>query len=79
MPKKSSKAGKYYFTQVHEDAVVKYAVSSSREEKTELYIMLIQPAFSEMVDKIVYTYKFSTLPTEYLELEISLSALFLLT
>ena len=62
MPKKSSKkAGKYYFTKEHEDAVVKYALSSSREEKSDLYITLIQPAFNEMVDKIVYTYKFSTL------------------
>jgi len=61
MPKKSSKAGKYYFTKEHEAAVVKYALSSSREEKSDLYITLIQPAFNEMVDKIVYTYKFSTL------------------
>ena len=61
MPKKSSKAGKYYFTQDHENAVIKYALSTDREEKTQLYIVLIQPAFSEMVDKIVYTYKFSTL------------------
>jgi len=61
MPKKSSKAGKYYFTQDHENAVIKYALSTDREEKTQLYIVFIQPAFSEMVDKIVYTYKFSTL------------------
>ena len=35
--------------------------SNSREEKSKLYVVMIQPAFSEMVDKIVYTYKFSTL------------------
>ena len=51
-----------YFTQVHEDAILKYAASNCRKEKTELYIKLIQPAFSEMVDKIVFTYKFTTLP-----------------
>ena len=51
-----------YFTQVHEDAIVKYATSECRNEKTDLYIKLIQPAFSEMVDKIVFTYKFTTLP-----------------
>ena len=62
MPKKSSKAGKYYFTKDHEDAIVKYANSINRKEKEQLYIVLIQPAFNEMVDKIVYTYKFSTLP-----------------
>tara|TARA_R110000765_G_scaffold290228_2_gene386210 strand:+ start:125 stop:760 length:636 start_codon:yes stop_codon:yes gene_type:complete len=42
-------------------AVVQYAKSNSREEKSKLYVVMIQPAFSEMVDKIVYTYKFSTL------------------
>lgn len=51
-----------YFTQVHEDAILKYAASSCRKEKTNLYVSLIQPAFSEMVDKIVFTYKFTTLP-----------------
>jgi len=51
-----------YFTQVHEDAILIYAASNCRKEKTELYVKLIQPAFSEMVDKIVFTYKFTTLP-----------------
>ena len=51
-----------YFTQVHEDAILKYAASNCRKEKTELHVKLIQPAFSEMVDKIVFTYKFTTLP-----------------
>ena len=64
MPKRgpSKKSGRYYFTSVHEEAIVKYAKSESREERTELYIDYIQPAFDEMVDKIVYTYKFSNLP-----------------
>jgi hypothetical protein len=31
-------------------------------EKTELYITLLRPAFNEMVDKIVFAYKFTTLP-----------------
>ena len=51
-----------YFTQVHEDAILKYAASNCRKEKTKLYVELIQPAFNEMVDKIVFTYKFTTLP-----------------
>ena len=54
--------GKAYFTKVHEDAIVQYALSNSREEKTKLYVDLINPAFNEMVDKIVYTYKFTNLP-----------------
>jgi hypothetical protein len=62
MARKRKKNSRYYFTKEHEEAVVQYAKSSSREEKSDLYIVMIQPAFSEMVDKIVYTYKFSTLP-----------------
>ena len=51
-----------YFTQDHEDAIVEYAKTDSLEIRTELYIKWIQPAFNEMVDKIVFTYKFTTLP-----------------
>ena len=58
-PKKSSKK---YFTKVHEDAIIKYCSSESHEEKKILYQDYIQPAFNEMVDKIVYTYKFTSLP-----------------
>jgi len=53
---------KYYFTQIHEDAIIRYAQSNDRAEREELYRTYIQPAFSEMVDKIVYTYKFTNLP-----------------
>lgn len=51
-----------YFTKTHEEAIVKYANSSCRKEKTKLYASLIQPAFDEMVNKIIFTYKFNTLP-----------------
>tara|TARA_B100000927_G_scaffold291433_1_gene293619 strand:- start:39791 stop:40489 length:699 start_codon:yes stop_codon:yes gene_type:complete len=51
-----------YFTKVHEEAIVKYALSSCRQEKSDLYASLIQPAFEEMVNKIIFTYKFNTLP-----------------
>jgi len=52
----------YYFTQEHEDAIVRYAKTTCTRERTELYIKWIQPAFNEMVDKIVFTYKFTNLP-----------------
>jgi len=52
----------HYFTQVHEDAIVRYAISSCQRERTELYVQYIRPAFNEMVDKIVFTYKFTNLP-----------------
>lgn len=51
-----------YFTKVHEEAIVKYALSNSRSEKSTLYMTLIQPAFDEMVNKIIFTYKFNNLP-----------------
>ena len=51
-----------YFTQEHEDAIIAYNNSTDPRERTILYGKYIQPAFNEMVDKIVFTYKFTTLP-----------------
>jgi len=51
-----------YFTKIHEEAVIKYALSEDKQEKSILYVTLIQPSFNEMVDKIVFTYKFTNLP-----------------
>ncbi len=51
-----------YFTQVHEDAIIEYNSITDFKRKTELYETLIHPALDEMVDKIVYTYKFTSLP-----------------
>ena len=51
-----------YFTKEHENAIVQYALTDDRKVRTQLYIELIGPVFDEMVDKIVYTYKFTTLP-----------------
>ena len=38
------------------------ATHNNRARREELYVTLIQPAMNELVDKIVYTYKFTTLP-----------------
>ena len=54
--------GRHYFTQVHEDAIVQYAKTTSLKEREHLYREFIQPAFNELVDKIVFTYKFTSLP-----------------
>ena len=56
-PKKNN-----YFLKVHEEAIIQYASTEDNKIRTELYIVYIEPAFSEMVDKIVYTYKFTNLP-----------------
>tara|TARA_R110000824_G_scaffold118226_7_gene270413 strand:- start:623 stop:1309 length:687 start_codon:yes stop_codon:yes gene_type:complete len=60
--KKRTRKKNNYFTKVHEDAIIKYALTSDRNVRTQLYINFIGPAFDELVDKIVYTYKFNTLP-----------------
>jgi len=59
---KTKKKKNYYFTKVHEEAIVRYCLSTNQKERNQLYIDYIGPAFNEMVDKIVYTYKFVTLP-----------------
>jgi len=51
-----------YFTAEHEQAILDYCTSTSRPEKEILYEKLIQPAFNQMVDKIVFSYKFTSLP-----------------
>jgi DNA-directed RNA polymerase specialized sigma subunit len=64
---KKAKSQKNYFTQDHEEAILKYVASTSKEERTELYKIYIGPAFQEMVNKIVYSFKFTNLPNiEYL-------------
>jgi hypothetical protein len=65
--KKSGRKKNNYFTKVHEDAIIEYALTDKKNIRSELYIEYIGPAFDEMVDKIVYTYKFNNLPNiEYL-------------
>ena len=60
--KKRTRRKNYYFTSDHEEAIIRYARTANQRERTELYIEYIQPAFNEMVDKIVFTYKFTNLP-----------------
>ena len=61
MPRKAKKKNNY-FTKVHEEAIINYTLTTDNKIRTELYVNWIEPAFDEMVDKIVYTYKFNTLP-----------------
>ena len=61
-PKKRTRRKNHYFTSDHEEARIRYAKSACQRERTELYVQYIQPAFNEMVDKIVFTYKFTNLP-----------------
>jgi len=51
-----------YFTQDHQAAIEKYIVSKDSKERNHLYMTLIGPALSEMINNIVYTFKFTSLP-----------------
>tara|TARA_R100000231_G_C5322015_1_gene163734 strand:+ start:577 stop:1260 length:684 start_codon:yes stop_codon:yes gene_type:complete len=55
------KKGKHYFTKETEDAIVSYCATEDISQRSTLYIEHIQPAFDELVDKIVFTYKFNNL------------------
>jgi hypothetical protein len=61
MKKKKSDVKKYYFTSDTEAAIVDYCATENQKVRTKLYIEHIQPAFDELVNKIVYTYKFTSL------------------
>ena len=52
----------YYFTLEHEQAIINYCLTEDSKIRNELYKVWIGPVFDEMVDKIVYTYRFTTLP-----------------
>ena len=51
-----------YFTQVHENAIVEFSSTDDYDVREVLYTKTIQPVFSQMVDKIVFTYRFTSLP-----------------
>ena len=53
--------GNQYFTKTTEDSIVAYAATEDINIRTKLYIEEIKPALDELVDKIVYTYKFTSL------------------
>lgn len=60
MPRRSKKKN-HYFTKDTEQAIIDYCATDNTAERTKLYVEHIQPAFNELVTKIVYTYKFTSL------------------
>lgn len=60
--KLSSPPSKQYFTPVHEQAILDFVAEEDPKERERLYVEIIQPAFHEMVEKIVFTYRFISLP-----------------
>lgn len=62
MERKKKKSKQYFTKLIHEKAILEYIDSDDPRHRNELYINIIRPAFSEMVNKIVYRYKFTNLP-----------------
>tara|TARA_Y100000034_G_scaffold55694_1_gene68226 strand:+ start:468 stop:1148 length:681 start_codon:yes stop_codon:yes gene_type:complete len=62
MKRKRKKKSNQYFTKVHENAILEYINSDIQSERNNLYRYTIQPVFVEMINKIVFTYKFTNLP-----------------
>ena len=60
--KKKKRNKNYYFTKVHEEAIIEYSNTADRDRRGVLYKDLIQPALDEMVNKIIFTYRFTSLP-----------------
>lgn len=64
------KTSNIYFSAKHEEAIVKYSTITDLKEREKLYRDLIEPVFDQMINKIVFTYKFNLLPNiEDLKLE----------
>jgi len=60
--KRSKRKSNKYFTHVHEKAILDYIFSEDKADRNVIYRNTIRPAFVEMINKIVFTYKFTNLP-----------------
>ena len=52
---------KHYFTKDHENAIIQYNKTQCNKERGKLYEEIIGPVFTELIDKIVHTFKFTNL------------------
>jgi len=51
-----------YFTKRNEEAIVAYVLEQDRRKKEKIFRELILPVFHELIEKIVFTYRFVNLP-----------------
>lgn len=56
------KTSNIYFSAKHEKAIIDYVNTKDKREREILYRQWIEPVFDQMVNKIVFTYKFNLLP-----------------
>jgi len=59
---RAKKGSNIYFSAKHENAIIEYCKEKDRQKREELYKEWIEPVFEQMVNKIVFTYKFNLLP-----------------
>ena len=52
----------YYFTTEHEQAIIRYINEPDHKQRSKIYSQIIEPVFTELIDNIVYTWKFTNLP-----------------
>jgi len=57
-PTTSEKERKFYFTEEHDKAILEYVATKDIKRRDVLYRQFIGPVFNELVEKVVYTYKF---------------------
>lgn len=53
---------KFYFTPEHDKAIAEYACTTDYAERNKIYESMILPVFKELIHKIVYTFKYTSLP-----------------
>lgn len=56
MPKKKTK--NMYFNEIHEQAVLDYLSEKDALAKEKIYIDILKPVVTEMIEKIVFSYRF---------------------
>src|SRR3989304_4467623 len=60
-------ASKFYFDKTHQQAILDYVATTDRNKRQEIYINILEPVFEEMVSKVIYTFKFASLPNIEIE------------
>jgi DNA-directed RNA polymerase specialized sigma subunit len=59
---RKEKTNNIYFSAKHEKAIIEYVNTVDRRQRELIYREFIEPVFDQMVNKIVFTYKFNLLP-----------------
>ena len=59
---RKKKSSNIYFSARHEKAIIEYVNTVDKREREKIYREWIEPVFDQMVNKIVFTYKFNLLP-----------------